>query len=176
MDTYEVKMKSPRVNLKYQIIGVLCFAALFFVLRFGLSIFFPTEHERSRGMPGVAIEIGILSLLAGIGMVFVRLPRPLPKYKLLVDEESITGVTEYTRWMRWRVKRTTVRKSRVRTIFEIKASAFHPGGLGISERSMFGARMWGWVFLPKDLPEYDDLRRLVEGWRSVESLLSERGN
>ena len=115
----------------------------------------------------MAIEIGIVSLLSGLVMVFFR-PRSLTNYKLLVDEESITGVTEYTGWMTWFVQRTTVRKSRVRTIFEIKATAFHPGGLVISERSMLGARMLGWVFLSKDLPEYDDLRQLVEGWQSVE--------
>jgi hypothetical protein len=39
------------------------------------------------------------------------------------------------------VKRTTVQKNRVRTIFEINATAFHSGGLGISERNMLGARM-----------------------------------
>ena len=39
MDTYEVKMKSPRVNPEYKIIAVLCFAAFFFVWRFGLERF-----------------------------------------------------------------------------------------------------------------------------------------
>ncbi len=173
MDTYEVKMKSPRVNPKYKIIAVLCFAAFFFLLRFGWSILSPTPSEMSRGLPSVAIEIGTLSLLWALGMVFFKSAR-LPNYKLLVDEESITGVTEYT-GMRWFVTRRTVRKSRVRTIFEIKATAFHSGGLGISERSMLGIRMLGCVFLPKELQEYDDLRRLVEGWRSVK-LPSERGN
>jgi hypothetical protein len=175
MDTYKVRMKSPRVNPKYKIIAVLCFAAFFFLLRFGWIILSPTPSEMSRGLPSVAIEIGILSLFWALAMVFFKSAR-VPNYKLLVDEESITGVTEYTGWMRWFVKRTTVRKSRVRTIFEIKATAFHPGGLGISERSMLGTRMLGFVFLPKELPEYDGLRRLVEGWRSVESLPSERSN
>jgi hypothetical protein len=167
-----VRMNSPRVNPKYKIIAVLCFAALFFLLRFGWSILSPTPSEMSSGLPSVAIEIGILSLFWAVAMVFLK-PATLPNYKLLVDEESITWVTEYTGWMRWFVTRRTVRKSRVRTIFEIKATGFHSGGLGISERSMLGIRMWGCVFLPKDLPEYDDLRRLVEGWRSVESLPSE---
>ena len=175
MDTYEVKLKSPRVNPKYKIISVLCFAAFFFLIRFGWSILSPTPSEMSSGLPSVATEIGILSLLLALVMVFFKSAR-IPNYKLLVDEESITGVTEYTGWMSWFVKRTTVQKSRVRTIFEIKKTASHPGGLGISERSMFGARMCGFVFLPKELPEYDDLRRLVEGWRSVESLPSERGD
>jgi hypothetical protein len=153
MDTYEVKVKSPRVNPKYKIIGVLCLAALFFLFQFGWSIL-------------IAIEIGIFTILGGLVMVFFK-PASLPNFKLLVGEESITWVMEYSGWKRWFVRRWTVRKGRVRTIFEIKATPFYPGGLGISERSRFGIRMFGCVFLSKDLPEYEDLRRLVEGWRSV---------
>jgi|SRR5271163_20549 len=174
MDIYEVKMKPPRVNPKYKIIGALCFAALLFLLRFGWSLRPPTPSEMSSGLPSVAIEIGISSLLCALIMVFFRSAR-VPNYKLLVDEESITGVTEFTGWMRWFVKRSTVRKGMVRTIFEIRATAFHSGGLGISERSMLGSRTLGFVFLSKELTEYDDLQRLVEGWRSVK-LSSLRGN
>ena len=167
MDTYEVKMKSPRVNLRYKLIGVLCRATFYFLLWFGWSILSRTPSKMSRGLPSVAIETGILSLLFGLGMVFFK-PVRVPNYKLLVDGESIISVIEYTGWMRWFVIRKTVRKSRVRTIFKIMPTAFHSGGLGISERSStFGIRMLGCVFLPKDLPEYDDLQRLVEGWRLV---------
>lgn len=107
-------------------------------------------------------------------MVFFWSTRP-PNYKLLVDEKSMTWVMEYTGWMGWyRTRRWTVRRGRVRTIFEIKATPYHSGGVGVSERSMLGIRMLGCVLLLKDLPEYDDLRRLVEGWRSVK-LPSEPG-
>src|ERR1700719_3314225 len=109
MDTYEVKMRSPRVNPKYKIVAVLCLAAFFFLLRFGWSILSPTPREASSGLPSVAIEIGILSLLWALGVVFFKSARS-PNYKLLVDGESITGVTELTGWMRWFVKRSTVRK------------------------------------------------------------------
>jgi hypothetical protein len=163
---YEVKMKSPRVSPKYKIIAVLCTAAFFFLLRFAWSILSPTPSEITRGLTSVGIEIGILSLVWALGMVFFK-PVGRANYKLLVDGESITGATEYSGWIRRFVKRTTVRKSTIRTTFEIKARAFHPGGLGISERSGLGARMWGFVFLPRDLLEFDDLRRLVEGWGST---------
>jgi hypothetical protein len=105
-----------------------------------------------RGLPSVAVEAGILSLFWALGTVFFK-SAGLSSYKLFVDGESITGVSEYTGWMGRLLKRTTIRKGRVQTIFEIKATAFHPGGSGVSERSMLGARMLGWVFLPKDLPE-----------------------
>jgi hypothetical protein len=166
VDTYEVKMKSPRVNPKHKIIAVLCFAAFLFLVRFGWSVLSPAPSEISRGLPRVAIETGMWSLLFALGMVFFR-SAPLPNYKLLVDQESMTWGLEYPGWRRWFVRRWTVRKGRVRTIFEIKATAFQSGGLLISERSMAGIRMFGCVFLPRELPEYDDLRRLAEGWRGV---------
>ncbi len=165
MDTYEVKMKLPRANPKHKIIAALCFATVFFLSLCGWSVLSSTPGKMSRGLASIALEIGILSLLLGLSMVSFK-PSTLPNYKLLVDGESMTWVTEYTGWMKWRVTRRTVRKGRVRTIFEIGATPFHSGGLGVSERSMSGVRMLGCVFLSKDLPEYDDLRRLVEGWRS----------
>jgi hypothetical protein len=175
MDTYELKPKSARVNLKYRIVAVLCVAALCFLFQFGCRILSANPSERSSRLPTLAIDSGIFTVLWILAMVFLPKSARLANYKLLVDEESMTGVTEYTIWMRRFVKRTTVRKNRVRTIFEIKTTAFHPGGLLISERSMLVARMLGWVYLSKDLPKYDDLRQLVEGWRSVK-LPSERGN
>ena len=167
MDTYEVKIKPRRVNLKYRIAGVLCIAALGFLIRFGLGILSATPSETSSGLRTLAVDSGIFSVVLTLVMVFFKSPR-VPSYKLLVDEESITGVTEFAGWMPWFVQRTTVRRSRVRTIREIKATTVHSGGLLISERSMFGARMLGGVFLSKDLPEYDDLLQLLEGWQSVE--------
>ncbi len=100
MDTYEVKMKSPRVNLKYRFIAALCFAALLFLMRFGWSILSPTSREVRLPLPRAAIETGAWSLLMGLGMVFFRLASP-PSYKLLVDEKSMTWVMEYTGWMGW---------------------------------------------------------------------------
>jgi hypothetical protein len=93
-------MKSPRVNPKYRIIAVMCSAAFLFVFQFGWQILSPTPGEISRGLPGVAIEIGMMTLLSALVMVFFKSGR-LPNYKLLVDEESITGVMAYTGWMRW---------------------------------------------------------------------------
>lgn len=51
MDTYEVKVKSPRVNLKYRFIAVLCFAALLFLIRFGWSIL---SHPKRGEAPSAA--------------------------------------------------------------------------------------------------------------------------
>lgn len=164
MDTYEVKLGSRRGNPGRKIIAALCCAALFFILRFGWIILFPTSSERNTRLMILAIETGTTGLLYGLALVFKPFA-PLRSYKVLVDDESITGLTTYDGWMRWFRIRHTVRKGRVRTIFEIQATAFSPGGLALSERSRLGARFWGCVFLPRELAEYDDLRRVVESWR-----------
>jgi len=169
VETYEVKTEPHRVSPKRKIIAALCFGAFFFVFLFGASVFFPTPGQTNMGLASRAMEIGIPSLLAALITALTAFLRPASvlSYKLLVDEESMTGVSERTGWMSWFVIRKKVRKSKVRTIFQIKANAYQRGGLAVSERSMFGARMLGCVFLPMELPEYDKLRRLVESWRSV---------
>ena len=60
------------------------------------------------------------------------------------------------------------RKDKVRTIFEIKVAPFRPEGIGISEKSEFGARMFGFIYVPKTLPEFDRLKSLAESWRVSE--------
>ena len=168
MDTYVVRLETPRGKLQHKVLAALLFGGTFFVLRFCWSLLSPTSSERGKGLLGLAIEIGVVSLIFGIGMSFFR-PRTFPNYKLLVNQDSVTGVTEYTGWMRWLVTRRTVRKGKVRSIFEIHAVPGRPGGIGISERSILGARMWGFVYVPNTLPEYGDLTGLAESWRVAES-------
>jgi len=171
MDTYVVKLETPRGKLQHKVLAALLFGGTFFVLRFCWSLLSPTSSERNRGPLSLAIQIGVVSLVFGVGMGFFR-PRRFPNYsyKLLVDQDSITGVAKYTGWMGWLGTRRTVRKGKIRSIFEIKAAAGRSGGIGISERTILGARMMGFVYIPKTLPEYDDLKGLAESWRVAESI------
>jgi hypothetical protein len=167
MDTYLVRPDSPKPTLKQRAIAVLCFGGIYFILMLGWQFFWPTSTERNRGLLTIAVVTGLVSLTWGLGMAFW--PRKLPSYKLLVDDESITGVTEYTGWMKWLVMRRTISKGKVRTIWEIKGRLGAPSGMGFSDRkSRLGARMWGFVFLPTTLPDYESLRTLAESWRPRE--------
>src|ERR1700733_11464670 len=168
MNTYEVRLESHNAKVKHRVVEVLFLAGLFFMLRFCWSAFYPTPSERSRGLTSVALEVGVTSLLWGIGMAFFRSKR-ISNYKLFVDEDSISGVLEYTGWLKWLRTRRTVRKGKVRSIFEIKGMFGRADAIGISERSMLGARIWGFVYVPKTLREYDNLKQLAEGWRVAES-------
>jgi hypothetical protein len=168
METYVVKRETPKFTMKARVAAALLYGAMFFVGIFSCRLLWPSPSERSQGTLTTAVWLAIEALIWGALMGFGRpfLPKRLKlgDYKLLVDDDSITGVTERTGWMRWWTTRRTVRKGRVRTIFEIRAKAFR--GLGVSERSKLGARLWGFVYLPQSLPEFEELKQLVEGWRT----------
>ncbi len=171
MVTYEVANERYQPKLKHKVIGVFLIAGIFFVLRFGLSVLSPSQTERSRTLSSLAIEIGLVSLVWALGMVFLspiwrKLGRDLKlNFKLLVDADSMTAV--YPSWGN-RQSRRMVRKGKVRSIFEIKATSLRPGGIGISERKELAARMLGFVYVPKTLPEFDKLKSLAETWRVSE--------
>jgi len=169
MDTYIVPLNLRNPTLKQRAVAVLLGGGIFFILLFGRKMLWPTMAERNRGIGSVAIEAGIVSLLWTISMAFLHRKWPnckLPNYKLLVDDESITAVMEYTGWMKWFVTRRTISKGKVRSAWEVKGRLGRPGGMGFSERSKLGARMSGFVYLPATLPEYEYLKRLAESWRT----------
>jgi len=166
MDTYVVRRDSQEPKLKQRAIWIPIFGGIFFMLMFGWKVFWPTSIGRSRGILSIALETGLVSLVWGLLMAYQ--PRKLPNYMLLVDDESITGVTQYTGWMKWFVMRRTISKGKVRSVWEIKGRLGATGGMGFSERSKWGARMLGFVFLPRSLPEYASLRALAESWRTAD--------
>ncbi len=168
MDAYEVKLDPTKIKLRHRAALALCTSACFFVLWFGWKILWPTPGERTMPLLSLLIESVLVSLIFGIAMAFFELlsPRRRPSYKLLVNEDSITGEWQYKGWMKWLVMRRTIRKGKVRTIFEIKPRLGSPGGVGISERTPVGARLWGFVYLSRTMPEYDQLRKLAQSWRN----------
>jgi|SRR5271168_3331744 len=171
MDTYEVTIERLQPKLKHKVMGLFLFASVFFILRFSWSLLSPSQTERNRGLSSLVIEIGIVSFVQALGIVFLSpiwktLVRDLKlNLKLLIDGDSITSV-----FLSWgnRESRRTVRKGKVRSIFEIKTASSGAGGIGISERREFAARMLGFVYVPKTLPEFDKLKSLAESWRVSE--------
>ena len=170
MDTYVVRIDTPNPRLKIKAAAVLVYGGLFFVSWFSWNILWPTSSEKARGPLSIAIEGGIVALVWAASMVFVGpVFRMSVSYKLLVDDDSMTGVTEGNGWMRWWVSRRTIRKGKVRTIFGIAGRFGNPGDIGVSERSKLGSRLWGFVFLARSMPEYEHLKQVAEGWRASES-------
>jgi hypothetical protein len=166
-----VRLDTPTPKLKLKAAAVLLYGGVYFILLFSWSLFNSASGEKARGLLGIAIETGIVALVWGVLMVFV-VPnlRPRATYKLQVDEDSITGVTEWSGWMRGWATRSAIRVGKVRTIFDISGRIGNPGGIGVSEKSRLGARLLGCVYLPKSMPEYEHLKQVAESWRAVESV------
>jgi hypothetical protein len=149
---------------------MLVFGGIFFIIWFSWNLLWPGSSAKARSPFSIAIEGAIVALLWGATMVFGGpILRTSSSYKLLVDEESITAVTERSGWMHWWVHRRTVRKGKVRTIFGIGGRFGSPRGIGVSERGKLGARLWGFVCLPESMPEFEQLKRMAESWRTPES-------
>jgi len=169
MTSYQVREAGTiKLGLKNRLLSALAFTVIAFALRFGWMLFAPSGFERRSGTTGSALEIAIWAIALGFTMAFLQAKPRVPGYRMIVEDNSITGITQYTGYMKWFVSRKTVRRGRVRTIFEVPPTRYHSGGIGVSEHSRFGTRMWGFVYIPSSLPEFDQLKALAESWRSIE--------
>jgi hypothetical protein len=78
-------------------------------------------------------------------------------YKVVVSEESITGVhLWFTR---------SVRKNEVKTVAESEGNVLTAPSLRISKYGRFGTWFWGCIWIPKALPEYESLKKLALSWQ-----------
>ena len=55
-----------------------------------------------------------------------------------------------------------VHRGQIKTIQEWKKNFLRDGGLMLSDRGRFGVFMWGGVWIPRALPEYEHLKRVAE--------------
>jgi hypothetical protein len=80
------------------------------------------------------------------------------RVSIMVERDQVAlsyQSSESTSWIPQRV----VRRGMVRSIFRIS------GGIGVSERSQFGARMLGFLVIPSTLPQFNEVRALLESWQ-----------
>ena len=166
METYVLELNTSKRSLKRLALSVMCMAVVYFLLMLAFTYLWPSPYEKHESVYLIAMKTAFISLLWGLGMTFLQ-PK-LPDGRLLVDDQSITSVTEYTGWMKWYKIRRTVSAGKVRTIREIRSRLGGPGGLAASERTRLGAWIWGGIYIPNTLPEYQQLKALVESWKTPE--------
>ena len=164
METYVFESGKSQPSLKRQALSVLLFASVYFLVMLAFTFLWPSPYEKQESVYRIALKVVFISVFWGVAMSFV--PKKIPRCKLLVDDQSIISVIEYTGWMKWYKIRKTVAAGKVRTIREINGRLGMPGGLAASERSGLGTWMLGGIYIPKNLPEYEQLRALVESWRA----------
>ena len=61
-----------------------------------------------------------------------------------------------------------VHRGQIKTIREWKTNFLRDGGLMLSDRGRFGTLMWGGVWIPRTLPEYEYLKNVAEMWKTQE--------
>ncbi len=164
MEAYTYRIGNPNPpTLRQKTFMAVALATVCFFLRFGWILAFPNTPEKGYVPLSNTFEIGIWAVSFGALMAFLPRRRSL-EYRLVIDEDTITGVAIYSGWMKWLFRPRTIHRGRVRTIFEIR-SPYNPA-IGISERTRFGARMLGFICVPESLPQFDEIRRLAESWRA----------
>ena len=164
METYVFELNKSKPSLKRRALSVLFLASVYFLVMLALNIFWLSHYEKQESVYEIALKVLFISFFWGVAMAFT--PKKFPSGKLLVDGQSITSVIEYTGWMKWYRIRKIASAGKIRTIREISGRLGAPGGLAASERSGWGAWMFGGVYIPRTLPEYEQLKALVESWRA----------
>lgn len=59
-----------------------------------------------------------------------------------------------------------VHRGRIKTIQEWKTNFLRDGGLMLSDRGRFWTFLWGGIWIPRALPEYEYLKRVAKMWKA----------
>jgi len=125
------------------------------------------QRSNVRRLPWVDLFLPGLfgGVIYGVLMYFFATPRFSRRTQgrsgllsILVQSDQITSAYKSSDGTSW-VRQKVIRKGKVRSIFRI------PGGIGVSERRQFGARMLGFLAIPNTVPKFEELRDLLESWR-----------
>jgi hypothetical protein len=158
-----------KVQRKHRIIFVTLQAA-FWTLCMFLWIYL---RHRSGSHPSDWTALTLSCALAGIiyGLLMYFLPiqklfrgkkNPPARVSIMVERDRVALSYQNSESTSW-IPQMAVRKGMVRSIFRI------PGGIGVSERSQFGARMLGFLVIPNTLPKFNEVRTLLESWQVGEA-------
>jgi hypothetical protein len=151
--TYHVTAETAGFSKRRSILRFVSMAGAFAAIHFLLGLVWPT----STSITGKLTE----SLFSGLFfalIVFFVVQRPSMNYDLIVSDESISAVNS---WFE-----RSVHRDEIRTMKEITASAITPPGLRISKLGKIGTFLWGCVWIPKSLPEYEAIKSLAQNWKS----------
>src|ERR1700682_440749 len=114
----------------------------------------------------------VKSLFIGaFSVVFMAIVMPLilhtEQSSLMVSDDFVELTSTLT------FKTLTKRISRNK-VTDVKEMTFGGGllgparrGLAVRDRGWFGARFWGFVFIPAELPDYEEIKRRLLQWTPV---------
>jgi hypothetical protein len=155
VDTYNVNLAAVRIprakRFTWFLIQFAMFGPLYFLVLLASQWLFHLHREID------LVGMFIKAVIFGIGMSLLSSFRKGGQYQIEIDEEEIR--TKNFSSVGWGAART-VRKGEVRTLVESQ------NGMLISCYSRVGTAFWGGIWVPKQLADYEYLKRIVSNWKA----------
>jgi hypothetical protein len=155
MSTYEITERWPARSVKQRIVRAVFMGAVIAIAHLFVDLISPRRPFTS------SLEHALM-MGAVFGVLYTRLfqRRFVRVCQVQVEEDHISAtyffgskVFHVTHTVPW---------SKIKLVREMKPNFVRPtGGLVVSRFGPLGTRMWGCVWIPKALPQYDELKSLV---------------
>lgn len=165
----EIEPLAPGVQRKKRVFAVTFQAALWTVGMFFWGYLTHRSNGRAPDLKALIISCGFGGFLYALLMYFLPVSKLFRSKKkravrvgIMIERDQVTSSYQSSESTSW-TPQIVVRKGMVRSIFKI------PGGIGVSERGQFGARMLGFLVIPNSLPKFNELKSLLESWKVRES-------
>jgi hypothetical protein len=151
----------PPSSTKSRAASAISYGVLFAVILFVFKMLLMSTAQRRVSWSTELGQDAVCGILFAVVQYFLERRRGSAQgpraYRLLIDEDSLS--ISYRVEGHWSVPSAVVRRAHVRSVFWVA------GGLGVSERREFAARMLGFVVIPRGIPEFEEVQKLLQGWR-----------
>jgi hypothetical protein len=142
MRSYHISPYAP--SARRRVVG----AAISTTIAVALLLVVNRGHQRFIDLIAFAVLLNLASYL---------MESAAPGFDLEVDNDEIRVVRDGS------VKRT-IPRDRIRLVYEFNNSFLGRPGLVVFERGLFRSWPLGGVSIPKDLPQYDEIKAQVTNW------------
>ena len=161
MKTYHVTPELAGFSGNRKVLRGLLMGGLFAASEITLNVLGPSWF--SSGHPDIP---GAIISSVFFAFVSVALIKRNLNYKVVVSEDCISALHP---WFK-----RSVRKNEVKTVAESEGSIWTAPSLRISKYGPFGTWFWGYIWIPKALPEYDSVKNLALSWQGFTKVESAR--
>jgi hypothetical protein len=153
MKTYRVTAELAGFSGKRKLLRGLIAAGSFAALGIVTNVLWPSMSSGHvlENVVGALVSSAIFAFALGV------ITQRNLNYKVLVSDDCITAVRPG--WER------SIRDTEVRTVAESDGNVLIAPSLRISKHGRFGTWFWGGIWIPRALPEYEQVRNLALSWK-----------
>jgi len=152
--TYQIKFQTNNEPFRRRVLrfGVLAIECAVVWTLLSLTPLFRSLHE---GM----LDRILSGLVMGVffAILFPLATKSFRQYELHVSEDCVKA--DYGYYTR------TIYKRELKTIRENSDSVFRPAALILSKYGPFGTKMLGFIWIPRQCADYDEIRSLAFEWQ-----------